>query len=243
MSKKFTLIELLVVVAIIGILASMLLPSLSRAREKAMFAVCTSNRDQSYKIMMMCIDGNDELLPLFISGGGANSTDPDIRQDDWAGTIQKDGIITNPVAGLYADDYSTIMKCPSLPTGTLSSGIGSNGAFDYSHVASFGGINLNLIDSRVTWNGQGKATPLIIEENPNKNINNSFKETAFGGGDIIGTWHDFGKKIGYAAIDGHSEVMYPKGVNYASSQIKIEYKTDIIKLGSKSSLEDWPRFD
>jgi len=44
--KKFTLIELLVVVAIIGILASLLLPSMAKAREKAYIAVCLNNLKQ-----------------------------------------------------------------------------------------------------------------------------------------------------------------------------------------------------
>ncbi|MCM8817322.1 MAG: DUF1559 domain-containing protein [Candidatus Omnitrophica bacterium] len=57
--KGFTLIELLVVIAIIAILAAMLLPVLSRAREQARRAVCASNLKQLYLSMIMYAEDYD----------------------------------------------------------------------------------------------------------------------------------------------------------------------------------------
>jgi len=58
---KFTLIELLIVVAIIGILASILMPSLSKAREKGRQAVCISNQKQIASAVVMYAES--EVMP------------------------------------------------------------------------------------------------------------------------------------------------------------------------------------
>lgn len=68
MNKKFTLIELLVVVAIIGILVSILLPSLAKARRATKSAVCKANFSQLYKSNIIFADGNDQKLVMAFNG-------------------------------------------------------------------------------------------------------------------------------------------------------------------------------
>lgn len=84
--KHFTLIELLVVIAIIAILASMLLPALNQARERAKAISCLSNHKQVGSAILMYCSDYDGSMPWNSRNSG---------QDNWVSDLISFGYMPN----------------------------------------------------------------------------------------------------------------------------------------------------
>ena len=112
----FTLIELLVVIAIIAILAALLLPSLARAKDKALNVACLNNLKQLEACWHLYVADNNDLLVPNNSVYGQNIGVEVAKGASWClGSARYDTTTTNIENGLLFpyNRSVAIYHCPA----------------------------------------------------------------------------------------------------------------------------------
>ena len=149
--KSFTLIELLVVIAIIAILAAMLLPALSAARERAKMSTCSGNLKQLALAFTQYIGDNNEYVPNSsgYKSGNAQGNDNTKGPSYWTRGFYNykttfNNYFWHTQLIWYVNEAYNVMTCPGIPqVGTANNKatdlIGSN--YGYSGMLSSPGPN------------------------------------------------------------------------------------------------------
>lgn len=229
-SQAFTLIELLVVIAIVAILASMILPSLAKAKEKARQTKCLNNTRQIITAWLNYAGDNNEVVPnpgnsrfevsswvggwLDFNGGNTDNTNKNLLVDPRFSVLGP--YVVNP--NLY--------KCPSDRSYVVKSGRRHDRVRSYGMSQAFSAIGDPNQSGSGFWLPKAqyrlfhKTTDMnnpppsmlwvILDEHPssinaggfaNQMVQNRIRARII---DYPASFHNGGSNISFA--DGHAEI-------------------------------------
>jgi prepilin-type N-terminal cleavage/methylation domain-containing protein len=155
-NRGFTLIELLVVIAIIGILAALLLPSLSHSKAKSYRTACMNNlRQLDVACKMYSDDSQGQLVSSWPLGEGSELVNPYSWCPGWASSVQPHLSGYGPFPDFGCTNQNALRQ------GRIWSYIGSAGVYrcpaDYR---TFGGMPVVRSYSMNSWmNGRTFGDP------------------------------------------------------------------------------------
>jgi prepilin-type N-terminal cleavage/methylation domain-containing protein/prepilin-type processing-associated H-X9-DG protein len=241
--RAFTLIELMVVVAIIALLVAILLPSLSRARDRAKAMRCLANlRGIGQGLVLYEQQNNDYVVPSFNMPPPGSAVAGAIV-DGWAAILDRDGLVPGS-QGLTAN----VFYCPStedvagMGNGeTGSDPVKPQGYQDWPlQFVTAGGDSAQKGDPVLPMAGFGNASGLYVHQIRCSYFLNAFNriDTPPAGGTIVPPCPYYTQSVGYGPyangnappVKGGTQLKRPSSLIVASDGLYMGRQSNV-RLG------------